>query len=412
MLATHDGHNEARQFMNKQCGFALAQQPSYTAAELIRFVTGCALKVDPITAALQDDGRQALTKGYLALDRTVAHQMAALGIDYVLRKLVEHAPDVIHVTDNFGRTPLHYAASNRNPSTFALLSSSGADTRAQDAGGVTPLALACATMRSKLEQVAPPGVCASERAVTEHIVEEEDDDCDTTGGGFEGAGHREGGGCSSIDARSLSGISHDTVVAEYLLSSRPLILRSVPLKVQRMLRRSALVDSVVFVRNEEVPRSEHFGRSVHSANMSLGEFIASETATDFATVETPKGHPLHRKVRFIPETLVNPTKDRGYTSARDSVPLFIAGKRGATSNHAIAEGHVMLAVAHGRVLAFLRPTSSALSSAHSAMSNVTVDDEVRCTLQGGDVLVVPAMWSRAISGLSDFVGFERRVDWR
>jgi hypothetical protein len=411
LLAPPKARQEAKEFMIKHCGHALPYTVSYTLRDMVQFISMCAIKSGEIKSMIKADGPQALSRGYLALDRTAVHQLAALGMDYPLRHIVAAHPDVLAKTDNFGRTPLHYAAAHHQARTFALLASLGANAGAKDAGGVTPVALACSNMRERFQEVAPPNACSGLAPVTERIVEDEDEEVDTSGGGYDGAVHQGEPACP-LDVRAHDGLSHDTLVAEFLLSSRPVVLRSMPRKQQDLLSRKQLLKhGDVWARHEPVPRAEHHGLPAHSANRSIAEHLKNSRAGDsFLSVEAHAKHPLYRSLRYIPDRLV--PKADGYTSAKDSIPMLMVAGPGAATTHSIADEHVLYLVPHGRLVFHLHPPSTAYVSAFRAQGNTTDVGEVRCTLQGGDMLVVPSLWSRAFRSLSESAVVERRFYWK
>ena len=97
---------------------------------------------------------------------------------------------------------------------------------------------------------------------------------------------------------------------------------------------------------------------------------------------------------------------------RESIPLLsISGKLAAT-NHVIADAHSLFMLAHGRVTAVLHSPTHAITTGYGVMLNVTSPRALRCVLRGGDILVVPSLWSRAFVSHSESVAIVRRFYWR
>ena len=83
---------------------------------------------------------------YMAVRRSAAHQLAAVGATALLQPLVEAVPALLHEEDNLGRRPLHYAVVNMHTATARMLLRHGADAQAKDGSGFSAIDHACAAV--------------------------------------------------------------------------------------------------------------------------------------------------------------------------------------------------------------------------------------------------------------------------
>jgi hypothetical protein len=408
------GRDETVADARKRCGMTLTYKASYTVAEVVHYLAMCVAKSGAMQRSIDEDGEQRVAATYMALARTAAHQLAALGADYLLRRLITKYPGLIEATDNMGRTPLHYAAAHQHASTMALLVKAGASMAAKEAGNMTPIEMACTTpsMRKAFEEVAPPGICKGVAQGAEgRLFEEEDDDCDLSGGGWADADGAASQQSSPFDARTGDALSHFDLMGRYTLSSRPVILRAVPAKMQKLLRKSPFLrrHGDVWVRREVYPRAEHYGTAAESFNTTIRDFLMN-TDDRFGVVEVSKRHPLYDTLNYMPDALLPKS---GFTTVSDTVPLLIIAGAGARTNHVAAGDHIAHSVLHGRQTFLLSPPPTARTTRARAMWNVTDETVQRVTLQAGDMLVIPMLWSAAFaSETSESVAVQRRFLWK
>ena len=78
------------------------------------------------------------------------HDLVTLGKTVSLQKMLEAQPERVHASNRLGKTPLHYAVSNKRAKMMALLADKGADLDAADATGMTPLHVAA--MMGRLDE--------------------------------------------------------------------------------------------------------------------------------------------------------------------------------------------------------------------------------------------------------------------
>jgi ankyrin repeat protein len=96
----------------------------------------------PLLCAI-DDKHTAITRLLIKRDRVTLHKLAQNGTIASLRSLLESGNDVnVNIKDNYGRTPLHTAASSGYVNIAEELIHRKADINCEDANGNTPLRVA------------------------------------------------------------------------------------------------------------------------------------------------------------------------------------------------------------------------------------------------------------------------------
>ena len=417
---TPEGRNESVEFSKKMCGIEHGFKGSYTVAEMTHYLTMCVAKWGNLKDTLTKEGAP---HTYGALMRTPLHAVASIGSEYLVRALAEKFPELLLTLDNFGSTPMHYAAAHGNRRAISTLLRAGGLSLLQhkDAGNFSPMQIACRNEKFRQEfetmlgqDFSLPRACSTvdplDRIHDDEVDDEELDDV-VNGGGWAGAAHSPETSACSFDVRSGSSMSHHELVGTYLHSSRPVVLRNIiPAKVRLLLQRQQLLEhyASLSLREEHFPAAEIYGGALRRI-VELKEWINSHEDT-FATVEVPKRHKLSKALEWLPAKLL--PDGEGYTALDDSWPmLVIAGKHAAT-NHAFRSAHTAFSLSHGVQHWSLAPPFLARSSRGRLQPNITDDAVYKCTIHGGDVLVIPALWSAAFWSAGESIGVMRRFIWK
>lgn len=417
------GLEESQEFSRATCGVGFQFKDSYQITELTHYLGVCVAKWGDLRKHVTEEGPP---MPYGALLRTPLHALAGYATEYVVRVLVEAYPQLVKVVDNFGSTPLHMAAATGNLRAMkTMLKADGAgiaDLKQSDAGGFSPLKLACSNtfVRSAMEELMltmynEKGACGPHtlRETFADATTEEDDDDDSSivvGGGWKDAIHRDEPECG-FDVRNGNSMSHHELVGRYLHSSRPIVLRGViPVSVRRSLQRKHFLPQYhdLWVRHEEYPAAELYGGKLLNITTILS--WSKHSNGTFASIEVDKRHALSKLLHWLPEKLV--PKKEGYTTTDDSWPLLVLAGKGATTNFAYRSAHYAHAVVYGVQHWTVVSPVSARSTRQKMRLQESEKNAIKCTLHSGDVLVLPAQWAAAYWSVGESIGFSRRFIWK
>lgn len=419
LTSTAEGRAAGYNFTRDMCGVSLEYKSSYTLAEVIRHLTMCVARDGHFKDTALKEGEAQLAGPYTALMKTSLHQMAALGSDYLVRNLAEAYPAMLQATDNFGRTPMHYAAAHRHNHTVALLLQLGGREllKAEDAGRITPIMMACRKRAFRREFERVVGSVCGPHPVEDRIHDEEsDDDTVPRGGGWRHAALKDGEDTScDFDVRTGDSVSHTELVGRYLHSSEPVVLRNIfPSNISKILTKAKLTGSYhnVTVRKEPLPWGNEYGAAMPQV-LPLVNFTRN-CSDVFGCVEVTRKHLMYPLLNWMPPKLV-PGGDECYTTVARCAPTLIIAGKGATTNHAMRHTHSFFAVAHGLQDWVLYPPSAAVTTRQAALMNISESSQGalhRCTIQGGDILIIPALWSSAFRSRGESVTIARRFNWK
>lgn len=418
LTITAVGRNDSLAFSRSSCGIGFAFKDTYTAAEMVHYLSVCIAKWGELRRYLQEEGSP---EPYGALLRTTLHTLAAYGTEVTTRVLMEVYPDLVRVVDNFGATPLHIAASYGNKRALTVLAKVGGleGLKHKDAGGFSPLHLGCSnqffrqTMEEIVEQqfglVKPCGPFTIREKFADDAVDD-DDETMVDGGGWKGATYKGELECA-FDVRSGTSLSHHELVGRYLHSSRPIVLRGViPVNIRKALERKQFIPQYhdLWIRSEEYPAAELYGGKLF--NVTNIRAWTKNNDNMFGSIEVNKRHALSKLLHWLPERLV--PKTEGYTTTDDSWPQLILSGKGARTNYVFKSAHIVHAVVHG----VQHWTVVAPQSSRTTRDRMRLDepqpDSMRCTLQSGDVLVLPALWGSAYHTAGESIAFNRRIIWK
>jgi hypothetical protein len=420
LTITPEGRNESLDFSKKMCGVDHSFKGSYMVSDMTHYLTMCVAKWGNLKDTLAKEG---LPRTYGALMRTPMHSVASIGSEYLVRLLAEKYPELILTLDNFGSTPMHYAAAHGNRRAISSLLRIGGLTllSQKDAGNFSPLQIACRNdkFRQDFEAMLAKDfsltrACAAVDAldrIQDDEVEDEDLDSVVIGGGWEGAAHTPETSSCSFDIRSGASLSHHELVGSYLHASRPVVLRNIiPGKIRKLLQRKALLSKYpeLSLREEMFPGAELYGGTLRGI-VELRDWVYNHNDT-FGTVEVPKRHKLSHVLEWLPPKLL--PDGEGYTALDDSWPMLVLAGKHAVTNHVYRSAHSAFSLSHGVQHWSLAPPFLARMSRGRMQMNVTDDTVYKCTIHGGDVLVVPALWSAAFWSAGESIGVQRRFIWK
>lgn len=419
LTITAAGRNDSLAFSRAMCGMAFAFKDSYTSNEMIHYLSVCIAKWGDLRTHLTQEGSPV---PYGALLRTALHTIAGFATEVVTRALVELYPELVKVVDNFGSTPTHMAAATGNKRALSVLAKAGGleVMKHKDAGGFSPLHLGCSNkfFRNDMEAIMEKtfGMTSACGPFTVHekfhddIIEDDDDESIQPGGGWKEAEHRGDPDCA-FDVRSGTSLSHHELIGRYLHSSRPIVLRGViPGNIRRALQRKHFIPTYhdFWVRHEEFPAAELYGGSL--INITNIRAWTKNNSESFGTIEVNKRHPLSKVLHWLPERLV--PAEKGYTTTDDSWPMLILAGKGARTNFAFRSSHYAHAVVHGvQHWTVVSPISSRTSRDRIRLGE-TEPNSMKCTLQSGDLLVLPSLWGGAYHSAGESIGFSRRFIWK
>jgi hypothetical protein len=419
LTATQKGRDESLAFSKSSCGIGFVFKDTYTIAELVQYLSVCLAKWGELRQHLEQEGTP---EPYGALLRTTLHTVAAYGTEVVVRTLVESFPDLVRVVDNFGSTPLHIAAAHGNRRAMHVLAKVGGMEvmKHKDAGGFSPLHLGCSNKYFRGEMVAlmekhfgvteACGPYTITEKFADDTIEDDEDDTLTAGGGWKGAEYRGEHDCA-FDVRSGTSMSHHELIGRYLHSSRPIVLRGViPAKIRQAMQRKQFIPAYhdLWLRDEDIPAAELYGNVLHNITTIRG--WTKNNTGKFGTIEVNKRHALSKLIHWLPEKLV-PPKD-GYTTTDDSWPMLILSGKGARSNYVFRSSHYAHAVVHGVQHWTVVSPVSARTTNHAMRIDESEPNSMKCTLQSGDFLVLPATWGGAYWTPGESIGFSRRFIWK
>jgi tetratricopeptide (TPR) repeat protein len=415
-----EGRNESLGFFKKMCGVDHAWKGSYHVSDMTHFLNLCVVKWGNLKDTLLLDG---LPGTYGALMRTPLHSLAVIGSDYVIRAVAEKFPELILTLDNFGSTPLHYATAHGNRRAISTLLRAGGLSllKHKDAGNFSPLQIGCrnAKFRDDFEAMLAkdfslPNACATVDPldrIQDDETEDEELDGMANGGGWANAAHNPETSSCSFDIRSGASLSHHELVGSYLHASRPVVLRNViPAKIRKLLQRKELLAKhpSLSLREESFPGAQLYGGALKGI-VELQDWVYNHNDS-FATVEVPKRHKLSHVLEWLPSRLL--PEHEGYTALDDSWPMLVLAGQQASTNHVYRSAHTAFSLSHGVQHWSLTPPFLARTSRGRLQTNITDDSVFKCTIHGGDVMVIPALWSAAFWSVGESVGVQRRFIWK
>ena len=335
----------------------------------------------------------------------------------------ETYPPLIQQKDNFGSTPLHMAASSCNKKAVSALLrlGGGAQLKEKDVGGFTPLQLGCQntlfrkafeeTIQRELQIPAPCSTVDMTGKFKEDMIEDDDDDGLSPGGGWRDAAWDGADDRCDFDVRSGSSMSHHELIGRYPRSSRPIVLRNViPAFIRRAMQKEELMQHYgdMWVRSEEYPAAEHYGGRLYNV-APLESWLQHPNAT-FASVGVLRRHKLSKLLDWAPHRLM-PEGD-GYTAYDDSFPVLVIAPPKGVTNHVFRSSHFFSALVHGVQSWAIAPPHVSKMTKDPWQPTLGDDNLLRCTLQSGDVIVVPSLWSSAFKSQGESVSIQRRFVWK
>jgi hypothetical protein len=419
LTITPVGRNESLIHSRASCGIGFAFKDEYTLREMVHYLSVCIAKWGELRQHLELEGPP---EPYGALLRTTLHTVAAFGTEVTTRALSETYPDLVKVVDNFGSTPLHIAAAHGNRRAMNVLAKAGGMEvmKHKDAGGFSPLHLGCSNkfFRNEMEELMEKefGIAKACGSFTiyekfsDDTTEDEDDDELIPGGGWKDADYRGDHDCA-FDVRSGTSISHHELIGRYVHSSRPIVLRGViPKNIREAMQRKQFIPVYhdLWIRSEAFPAAELYGGTLH--NITSIRAWTKNNSGMFGSIEVNKRHALSKLLHWLPERLI-PAKD-GYTTTDDSWPMLTLSGKGARTNFVFRSAHYAHAVVHGVQHWTVVSPVSARTTSHPMRLDEPVPNSLKCTLQSGDVLVLPATWSGAYWTPGETIGFSRRFIWK